>query len=125
MTWMYKGSLVNKIPITTEPVFGFVYVITNTITGKKYIGCKQFFSYRKTVRESNWKGYYGSSKDLLADIKKLGKSNFQREIIHLCPTKWDLLYMEAREQFLHDVLKSDNYYNKWINITLGKIVSPI
>ena len=27
--------------------FGFVYCITNNKTGKAYIGCKQYFNYKK------------------------------------------------------------------------------
>ena len=64
-------------------MFGFVYVITNLQTTKKYIGCKQYWHYskRKKTKESNWKSYTGSSALLNEDIKKLGKINFTFNII--------------------------------------------
>ena len=44
MTWLYKGNEVDEI---AEEYIGFVYLITNTIDGKKYIG-KKLAQFRKT-----------------------------------------------------------------------------
>ena len=74
--------------------YGFVYIITNLETNKFYIGKKAFIHNKKkkltkkeiaehtgagrkpTTRvdkvDSGWKNYYGSSKELLADVKLLG-----------------------------------------------------
>ena len=106
--------------------FGFVYLITNAVTGKKYIGRKYFYSTnrikqknkknRKVVRkESNWKNYYGSSKTLLADIELHGKDNFKRDILSLHEGRGDVNYHELKEQIVNNVLESDNYYNDNIN----------
>ena len=37
MSWIYQGQVVNELP---EDCVGYVYIITNTITGKKYLGKK-------------------------------------------------------------------------------------
>lgn len=111
--------------------FGFVYRITNKLTDRKYIGKKWFWSSRKKkIRgkkrvkrvklESDWQKYYGSSAELKADIEKLGKENFSREILVLCKTKGDASYHEARLQFELRVLESDEYYNSWIFCKIRK-----
>ena len=71
----------------------FVYIISNLISGRQYIGKKLFYSHkykqvnkkRKKVQiESDWQDYWSSSEELKKDIATLGKENFKREIIHLC-----------------------------------------
>ena len=104
---------------------GFVYLITNVLTGRKYIGKKNFFfSKTKIVKgkkknikvDSDWKVYYSSSEELKADVEKYGKENFKREIIKLCQTKGEMSYFEAKIQFEHDVLLYPNlWYNSWIS----------
>ena len=89
--WTYNGKAFTQE--IAEDYFGFVYLITNTKTGKKYIGkkfltkagYKQVKGKRRKIRKiSDWEEYYGSSKYLHEDIKELGVSNFTREILHLC-----------------------------------------
>ena len=122
--WLYEGK-----PFTSDDIgdqFGFVYCITNLQTGKKYIGRKYFTSRRKprsgkskrrVTSESDWKKYYGSSEELKADVKSLGKSNFKREIISLHETLGKVNYEETKQLFLNNVLMEslDNgepaYYN--------------
>ena len=100
--WLYKGKSLTDTP---ENYFGFVYLITNLKSGKKYIGRKYFGTTRrvkvagkkrrKVVRkDSNWKEYTGSSKILNADIEKLGKKNFKFEILILGETKGQVNYLE-------------------------------
>ena len=111
--------------------FGFVYIITNLKTKKSYIGCKQYFNYRKKKRksESNWKTYMGSSKHLLEDIKKIGKKNFKFEIIEEFKNKRSLRYYECYYQMKHNVLTSTlegtdeaAYYNNYVG---GKFFRPV
>lgn len=89
--------------------YGFVYLITNIISGKKYIGRKYFYSkIKKQQKDSNWRVYYGSSKNLLADITNLGKNNFKRQILSLHETRGDVNYWETKEQFNSNVLEAKN-----------------
>ena len=131
MTWLYQGAIVTELP---EECVGFVYIITNSLSGKKYIGKKLAKFSRttyKTVKlkngkkkkkkirgkiESDWQEYWGSSPNLTADINTLGKEKFTREILHYCKSKSETSYIEAREQFERKVLESQDYYNGHIQV---------
>jgi hypothetical protein len=110
--------------------YGYIYKTTNILTGRFYIGKKAYLHKRRkklTKRElaalpkgrkpkykveyidSDWKNYYGSSKELLVDIKKLGKENFKVEKIKDCETRKSLSYWETHYQFIYDVLRKDTY----------------
>lgn len=131
MTWLYQGHIVEQLP---EECVGFVYLITNNLTGRKYIG-KKLAKFSKTsykvvklkngtkkkkkIRskiDSDWQDYYGSSPNLTEDVNKLGKENFTREILYYCTSKAETSYIEAREQFSRQVLESDEYYNGHIQV---------
>jgi Putative endonuclease segE, GIY-YIG domain len=108
---------------------GFVYEITNLTSGKKYIGKKLFHSARtKQVKgkkkrykvSSDWQDYYGSNEELKNDVTHLGKENFNRIILHLCKSKGECSYLEAKEQFSRNVMESDDYYNTWIMVRVRK-----
>jgi hypothetical protein len=126
--WTFQNQTINEIP---EGYIGFVYIITNKTTGQKYIGKKlaQFKRTkpplkgkklkRRSVVESDWREYYGSSDRLNADVQALGPENFIREILYLCKSKAELSYLEAREQFERRVLETDDYYNGIINVRVG------
>jgi hypothetical protein len=108
-----------------------VYIITNLTNNKKYIG-KKLAKFKKTrpplkgkkrkrksLVESDWQTYWGSSEHLLADIKEIGPENFSREILYFCTTRGQLSYLEAKEQFDREVLLTDEYYNGIINVRIG------
>ena len=109
-----------------EDAFGFIYEIVNTTNGKKYIGKKFFWkpkvlpvtkSRKRRVRtrvESDWRTYYGSSKEVKTLVEEKGEDNYIREILKLCRTKGECSYYEAKYQFEFDVLLSDEYYNEFI-----------
>jgi hypothetical protein len=115
-----------------EDTFGFIYEITNTVTGKMYIGkkqCKSKFkrkplkgrkNKRIEIKESDWKEYTSSSNELNEDIKKYGKDKFIFKILRACGSKWELAYFEIREQLEKDVLLRDDYYNGIINVRIGR-----
>jgi len=123
--WYYNNEIVEELP---EGSVGFVYLITNTTNDRKYIGKKlaQFKrtkpplkgrkNKRRSTVESDWRTYYGSSDELNADVEQLGTENFKREILYYCYSKSELSYIEAREQFTHKVLESDQYYNGHIRV---------
>jgi len=113
----------NKI-FTSEDIgnyVGYVYVIESP-TGELYIGRKYFHSIRKVTgktrrqrKESDWKKYYGSSKELLTLIEKYDKVDFKRIILSLHTTRGDCNYEEVKQQFLHNVLEDDRFINENIN----------
>ena len=70
----------------------------------------------RTKIDSDWRDYYGSNLELNADVLKLGKENFTREILYYCTSKAQCSYIEAREQFSRKVLESKNYYNGQISV---------
>lgn len=119
--WKLEGTDLLEVP---QGYYGFVYKIVNNVTKREYIGKKLFFSQKtkqvggkkkKYKTESDWKSYYGSNEELLKDVKELGESNFDRYILHLCRTKGECSYYEAKSQFVLDVLLNPkNYYNTWI-----------
>ena len=131
MTWLFESQTITEIP---EQYASFVYLITNRITGRMYIGKKlSKFSKttykterlkngkkrRKKIRgkiESDWQTYYGSSPELTRDVEQLGTENFTREILYFCRSKSECSYIEAREQFARKVLESDAYYNGHIQV---------
>jgi hypothetical protein len=116
MTW--KG-----MPKDIKPYYGFIYLITNKTNGKMYVGRKFFFKNKRTKKgdkESDWKTYWGSSKELTKDIEKEGIDKFKREVLHLCFTRWGTIYLEAEEQIKRQVLRSSNYYNGYLRVRLGK-----
>jgi hypothetical protein len=124
--------LLNESVYLNEDTFGFIYEITNTVSGKKYIGKKQCKSKLKRkplkgkknkrieIKESDWRGYTSSSVELNEDIKKLGKDKFIFKIIRACSSKWELAYFEISEQLAKDVLLRDDYYNGIINVRIGR-----
>lgn len=130
MTWLFEDSQVENLP---EDCVGFVYLITNIKTNKKYIGKKlaKFSKTQiKTVKykngnkrkrkikskiDSDWRDYYGSNEELIKDVQELGQENFIRQILYYCKSKAECSYIEAREQFSRRVLESDQYYNGIIN----------
>lgn len=123
--WFYNNE------VFTDPGdhYGYVYLIENLATGRKYIGKKLFiFTKTKVVKgkrkkiksPSDWQTYWSSSDELKSDVAKLGEQNFRRIILHLCKNKGTCNYLEAREQFERRVLETDEYYNGWISCKIGK-----
>ena len=127
LNWLYKENDFTEDMI--GDYYGFVYRITNLVDGKQYIGKKFFYSSKtKQVKgkkkrfkvSSDWQTYYGSNDILKKDVIMHGQDQFKREIIHLCKTKGECGYLEAKEQFTNGVLESDNFYNNWIMVRVRK-----
>jgi hypothetical protein len=107
--WLY-----NNEPFSSDDIgdnFGFVYLITNKINSRRYIGRKYFWSFRtpkgkkrKVKSESDWKNYYGSCPELKEDIEQFGRQNFSRIILSLHKTKGKTNFEETRQLFVNGVL---------------------
>lgn len=126
--WQYNG---HKFDDTPEEYQGFVYMITEKDTDMKYIGKKFFWkpkilpktkTRKRRVRtrvESDWREYFGSSKEVQLLVEEKGQDNYTREILRLCKTKGECSYYEMKYQLEYDVLlKPDEYYNAFVG---GKI----
>jgi hypothetical protein len=115
-----------------EDAFGFIYLITCTINNRKYLGKKQCISKvkrpplkgkkkcRRSIKESDWKTYTGSSNELNADIAKYGKDKFTFTILQWGDSKFELGYFELKKQILEDVLLKEEWYNGIVNARLSK-----
>jgi hypothetical protein len=130
-----KGNKEICLEDPPENVYGYIYLITGN--GKIYVGKKAFQHKTKArlsvkakklpenkgkrivrgVKDSGWKDYYGSSKDLTLDIKKLGKDKFKREVLSFAKNKSELTLQEIEYQVKFNVLRVPSY-NNWIG---GKV----
>jgi hypothetical protein len=131
--WLYSvdGFKMKLSDDFTTDSFGFIYKITNLETNKFYIGKKVFIHNKKkkltkkeiaeqsgpgrkpttkvVQAESDWKTYWGSSKDLLADVKLLGEDKFEKLILTTCSSKKSLTYYELFYQVHYNVLRVESY----------------
>lgn len=139
--WKYKHDCLETPP---EGYFGFVYMIVARhssnlpaeMHGKVYVGKKQFsFSVKKKLskkarvgtrkrvtrvqKDSGWLNYWGSNKELIADVKKYGEENFIRRVLSLCKSKAELSYWEVYHQIDQEVM-FENSYNGWISCKVFK-----
>ena len=127
LNWQYNDKDFTEDLIGDN--YGFVYLIINQTNGMKYIGKKLFYSAKtKQVKgkkkrykvPSNWQTYYGSNDILNKDVLQYGQENFERKILHLCKSKGECSYLEAKEQFNRSVLEGDEFYNTWIMVRVRK-----
>ena len=122
MTWLYNG-----LPFTDDMIetySGFVYIITNLHTNRKYIGQKNLWmpkvrmvkgKKKRTKVVSDYKDYYGSNEELKQHVKDMGPEFFKREILYLCKSKGEQNYIELREQIDRRVLENpESYYNGYV-----------
>lgn len=131
--WKWKNKILEEIP---KNKVGFIYIIENIKTKQFYIGKKQFFNSKTVklsnkkqkivysgkgrkpvkeviVKESNWRSYTSSSKELNRLLLN-DKGNFTFKIIEFAETNYQLKYLEALHQFKHDVLRNKLSFNQQI-----------
>jgi|TARA_S200002703_G_scaffold97237_1_gene83968 hypothetical protein len=139
--WIYQNQEVDTVSDFPDNTYGFVYSITHLPTRKRYIGKKILFftrkvkltkkdlleykgvigrrpSYKLAIKESDWKTYWGSNKEMLELIKSEPAENWERQILESAPNKKLLTYYETKYQMIYQVLeKPDEFWNDNI---LGK-----
>ena len=114
--WTYNNKPFNSDMI--EDYIGFVYEVYDTEAKMKYIGKKKFWSKvtkpplkgkknkRRSLKESDWKSYYGSSEEVKSLVENTGEWRFKRKIIRLCKTLGEMSYYEMKEQLDNDGITS-------------------
>ena len=144
MSWTYNKKEITSIDQLEKEIMGFVYRIDHVPSNKSYVGKKFLVFTRKQKlgkkelklfegqkgrppkfkiisKESDWKTYWSSNKQLLELVKNEPKENFKRTILHFATSKKELTYFETKYQFLYEVLeKSNEFFNDNI---LGKFFS--
>lgn len=90
-----------------ENVYGYIYITTNLINNKKYIGQHKSKTYDKN--------YYGSGKLLKRAIKKYGKQNFTNDVLEWCYSRDELA---EKEKYWIDFFNAVND-ELWYNILQG------
>lgn len=117
--WLYNGEEFREEMIGDQ--VGFIYLITNLDNGRMYVGKKSFKkvkTYQKNKKRkrtrvaSDWVTYTGSNDELNEDIKN--GATIKKEIIHLCPSKGWMSYLETKEIFEREALLSEQFYNGWV-----------
>jgi hypothetical protein len=132
MVWYYNNKPFEPTEEEIKPYAGFVYLLTELETDKKYIGKKYFWkkvtrpplkgrkNKRRSLAESDWKQYYGSNEGIKQLVEADGGHLFNRTILRLCKTKGECSYFEAKYQFDNDVLLRDDYYNGIISCRINQ-----
>jgi len=139
--WLYNKQVISSIEEMPQGTFGFIYMTTHTSSGISYIGKKSLYHNVKrkltkkeladmpvtrgrkvttevVQKESDWKTYYGSTKQIVELIKGGKQEDFTREIIQFVFNKKLLTYYECKYLFKYGVLEHPlEYFNDNI---LGK-----
>ena len=132
--WLYKEQVINSIEDMPHETFGFIYITTHNPSGISYIGKKSLYHNVKrkltkkelaehtgrgrkpttevVQKESDWKTYYGSTKQIVELIKGGKQEEFTREILQFVFNKKLLTYYECKYLFINEVLEHpDKWYN--------------
>jgi len=138
--WLYNEKVISSIEDMPQGTFGFIYITTHKPSGVSYIGKKSLYHNVKrkltkkelaeqtgrgrkpttqvVQKESDWKTYYGSTKQIVELIKGGKQEDFTREILQFVFNKKLLTYHECKYLFSYGVLEQpQKYFNDNI---LGK-----
>lgn len=119
------------VPEDLGDLLGMVYLITAP-SGMRYVGKKLFLSSvtrkplkgkklkRHSKKESDWRTYFGSSAKLVAELTRKGPAGWRREVLHLCRSRWEMSYLELKEQLQRDALLRPDYWNSILHIRLNQ-----
>ena len=117
--WRHLGDEIDSVDRMPENTLGFVYILTDRISGLKYIGKKlvRVMRKRKGRRqpvESDWKRYRSSNR-IFQGLCAERPQDIERTIISYHRTKGDLSLAEIALQIESDVLRDDSFANRIIN----------
>lgn len=88
-----------------KDLYGFIYITTNMVNGKRYIGQK------KIDKEGKWNNYLGSGVAFKKALDKYGNNNFYRDIVALAYSKDELDKLEIEWINNYNAVESRNFYN--------------
>jgi len=83
--------------------YGFIYITTNIVNRKRYIGQKMY--------RDGWLNYLGSGTTFKKAIKKYGRKSFVREIVAIGYSIKELDDLEVEFIKNHNAVESNEYYN--------------
>jgi hypothetical protein len=80
----------------------YIYIITNTLTQRSYVGSRSY---------DRGEPYWGSSKYLSDDMKKYGLWNFSKQIIEIFPftDRYELSKKESEYMVMFNTLEPNGY----------------
>lgn len=87
--------------------YGFIYITTCMINGKRYIGQRQF----KNYGGKRWDKYLGSGTIFLKAVKKYGRDSFYRDIVAIAYSKEELDNLEIEWIKNYNAVENDDFYN--------------
>ncbi len=114
--WTYQG----KKDFTVPPLaIGFIYLIEIIGTPFYYYGKKNLTSTRgrgkkAVTKESAWRNYESSSKELKELIK--GGKKIKKTILKFCFSKSELSLEECKAIICEGGLEDSNCLNKWVTL---------
>ena len=112
--WTYQGKKDFEVP---ELAIGFVYRIDVIGTPFYYYGQKKLTSTRgrgkkKVTKESTWRTYESSSKEV-KELIKAGKE-IKKEILEFAYSKSELTLLETKYIVCNNCIEDENSLNRWI-----------
>lgn len=142
--WKYKDSTITEIDqIPIQNAIGFIYIITQLSTGKRYIGKKLLTKAatkvtkgvkKKIRKDSDWLTYWSSSPKIKEWIESNGYGDFTREILVFVSSKGMLAYAEELSLYSLGALESDNWlnenirskvYSSWVKPEEAKVLREV
>jgi len=135
MNWIYNDKEITSIDQLPANAYGFIYMLVYD-TNKAYIGKKNLYSYQtlpalkngkqrpnserigknrngkrvyfdKVRKESGWKSYKGSSKEIPDEVKIV-----EKHILAIAYDRRELTYLETKHLFCYETIESSDFYNR-------------
>jgi hypothetical protein len=94
--------------IKEEKKYNFVYLTTNLLTGRRYVGDHS----TNNMKCCKTKNYIGSGKLFLQKVKQYGRDKFKREDLEFFSTKQEAYDAQSKYIVLYETHVSQNGYNK-------------